>query len=319
MCGTIDIGAYELRPSPAIALTTSANPTPGGSNLTFTSKLAGNCNVPTGTITFLDGGRSFGTAVLDSSGTATLSTAFLVVGQHNITATYPGDFNFESSTSATLVQTITGDPTATTLTVLPNPAAAFSPITLSSVVSSQYGTPTGTVVFSAGGQTLATAALNGAGLATATVSTLGAGTYSIVANYTADTRFQPSSSRAVQEVVIGATTVSSLTAAPNPASYGQPVAFSVRVQNTDGSTLPTGTVQLTEGATPLGAATITAGVGSFTTAALSIGTHTVTSTFKGKATSARARLPRPRRSFLSEQQYHLPPLQTPRTLVNLSP
>ena len=284
-CGTIDIGAYELRPSPPVALTTSANPTPGGSTLVFTTKLTGNCNVPTGTITFFDGGKPFGTAVLDSSGTATLTTAFLVVGQHNITAGYPGDFNFESSTSDTLVQIITGDPTSTTLSVAPNPAAAFSPITLRSQVSSQYGTPTGSVTFSAGPRILATVDLNGAGLATATIPTLGAGTYTIVATYTADTRFQPSSSNTVQEVVNGAQTATSLTAAPNPALYGQPVVVSVRVQNTGGSRLPAGTVQLADGATPLGAATITAGAGSFTTSALSIGKHTITATFQGDGDS----------------------------------
>ena len=283
VCGKIDIGAYELRPHPPIALTSSANPTPGGGSITFTAKLTGNCNVPTGTVTFLDGGTVIGTAVLDSAGIATFSTSFLVVGLHNITATYPGDFNFDDSTSPVLVQIITGDPTATSLSVVPNPATAFSPITLSSLVTSQYGTPTGSVVFRNGNQVLATAALDGNGRAAATISILGAGTYPITANYTADTRFQPSTSAAVQEVVLGANSLTSLSAASNPASVGQPVTFNVSVRSTQVNKIPACTVSITDAGTILGTATLNNGVATFTTSALALGAHPITARYAGSS------------------------------------
>jgi len=282
VCNTIDMGAYELRPHPPIALSTSLNPAPGGSPLTFTAHLTGNCNTPTGTVSFYDGSTSIGTGVLNGSGTALLNTSLLVVGQHNLTAQYPGDFNFDASASDVLVQTITGDPTSTSLGVTPNPASAFAPVTLSSTVISQYGTPTGSVSFTANGTALATAALNGSGKAATTVSTLGAGTYSIVANYTADTRFQPSSSSAVQMVVIGATSVTSLTASPNPSAVTQPIVFTATVRAKQGTITPTGSVTFSDGATALAAVALNpSGVATFTTSLLSFGAHAITAQYAG--------------------------------------
>lgn len=284
VCGTIDMGAYELRPHPPIALASSANPAPGGRPLTFTAALTGNCNVPTGTVTFLDGGKAIGTEALNGSGIAALTTSFLVVGKHNITASYPGDFNFDDSTSDVLVQIITGDPTSTSLRVSPNPAAAFSPITLSSVVTSQYGTPTGSVVFTSGATTLATAPLNANGIAVTTISNLGAGSYTIIANYTADTRFQPSSSAPVQETVVGANTITALTASPNPAAVTQTVTFTVAVRDAQGTAVPTGNVILMDGATDLGTAPLNAnGLAVFNISTLSLGTHAITARYAGSA------------------------------------
>ena len=283
VCGKIDIGAYELRPHPPTTLTSSANPTPGGGSVTFTARLTGNCNVPTGTVTFLDGGLVIGTAVLDSQGVAGFSTSFLVVGQHNVTATYTGDFNFDDSTSPVLVQIITGDPTVTSLSVVRNPAAAFSSIALSSFVSSQYGTPTGSVVFRTGNQVLATAALDETGRAAATISTLGAGTYPITVSYTADTRFQSSTSSSVQEVVVEADSLTSLSASPNPASVGQPVTFNVSVRATQGNNVPTGTVSFMDADTKLGTATLNNGGATFTISALALGAHPVTVRYAGSS------------------------------------
>ncbi len=281
VCNTIDIGAYELRPHPPIALTSSANPTPGGGTITFAAQLTGNCNVPTGTVTFLDGGTVLGTASLNSGAVASFSTSFLVVGNHTITASYSGDFNFEQSVSPILVQVITGDPTITSLTVSPNPATAFTSITLGSTVSSQYGTPTGLVVFSAGADTLATAVLDSSGHASADVRNLGSGTYLITANYTADTRFQPSTSPAVQEVVVGAESELTLTGTPNPAIAGQQVTFTAAVRALQGATIPTGTVTFTNAGTPLGSSILTNGVATFTTTALGLGSHLIVAHYPG--------------------------------------
>ncbi len=283
VCNTVDMGAYELRPHPPIALTSSLNPAPGGSSITFTAALTGNCNVPTGTVTFLDGGQSIGTGILKGSGVATLTTSFLVVGQHQITATYPGDFNFDSSTSDVLIQTITGDPSFTALSVLPNPAAAYSLITLQSYVTSPYGTPTGQVSFFAGPNPVATAALDATGHATAVVSTLGAGTYAMTAHYGADTRFQPSASPAIQETVYGANTATTLNSSLNPAAVTQTVTFTISVRATQGIThTPSGTVTLFDGGNLLGTAQLTAsGTASFASNLLSYGVHTITARYGG--------------------------------------
>ena len=92
VCNTIDMGVYEIRPHPPITLTGSPQTAPGQSNVTFIATVTGNCNMPTGVVTFLDGTTVLGTAPLNSSGIATFDTSFLFVGTHPITATYPGDF-----------------------------------------------------------------------------------------------------------------------------------------------------------------------------------------------------------------------------------
>lgn len=181
--------AYEVHPHPAMTLQTSGGPVPGGTSVTFTAKLTGNCNTPTGTVTFLDGATVIGTAVLDGSAIAIFSTSSLFVGTHTITATYAGDFNFGSITSNPVTEVVTGYPTATTLAVSPNPGNALQPITLSSIVSSAFGTPTGTVTFMAGGNTLGTTTVGASGLASTTISTLGTGNYSITAVYSGSPTF----------------------------------------------------------------------------------------------------------------------------------
>jgi parallel beta-helix repeat protein len=284
VCDTIDMGAYEFHPHPPIVLTSSNNPAPGGSSITFNAQLTGNCNVPSGTVTFLDGTSAIGAGPLDNSGTARMTTSFLVVGQHNITASYPGDFNFGKSTSSTLVQTITGDPTSTTLTVSPNPATAFSPITLSSVVTSPHGTPNGTVVFTTGTETLTTATLDASGHTSATISTLGGGSYSIAANYQATTLFHASSSAPFQETVLGANTATTLTASPNPDTITQAITLTAVVRDTQGSTVPVGNVAFMDGTATLGTAALNAsGIATFTASTLGAGTQVITASYAGTA------------------------------------
>ena len=284
VCGMIDMGVYEVHPQPPITVTSSQNPSVGGTAVNFTANFTGNCNVPTGTVTFYDGATLLGTQTLSAGASASLTTSALTVGSHNITVGYPGDFNFDASTSATLVQVVTGYPTATTLTVSPNPANAFGSITLSSGVTSGFGVPNGTVTFTAGGTVLATATLNANGQATATISSLGAGSYPIVATYSATTTYASSSSASVNETVVGAESITALSATPNPAAAGQTVNFTVTVKAAQGSVIPTGTVVFTDGTATLGTSTVNAGGAAiFTTATLAPGTHSITATYSGGA------------------------------------
>jgi len=285
VCEMIDMGAYEIRPHPPVSLSTSMNPAPGGSKLTFTARVtSANCNMPTGTVTFFDGSTAIGTATLDGSATAALITDFLVVGNHNITAAYSGDFNFDSSTSAVLTQTITGASTSTTLTVVPNPATTLKPITFASNVTSPDIIPNGTVIFTANGQDIATGALNSAGSTSATIPKLGAGTYSVVANYQATTLFHASSSAPLQLTVHGTTSNTTLAASPNPASLTQTVEVSVKVAASGSATVPTGTVTLLDGGNVLKTTTLDAnGSAIVPVSTLSVGTHTITARYGGDA------------------------------------
>jgi hypothetical protein len=81
----------------ATTVSSSMNPAVFGQAVTFTatiSAIAPGVGVPTGTVTFLDGTATLGSATLDATGHATLSTSSLTVGSHSIQASYSGDTNW---------------------------------------------------------------------------------------------------------------------------------------------------------------------------------------------------------------------------------
>jgi hypothetical protein len=57
-------------------------------------------------VTFKDGATTLGTGTLNGSGQATFSTSLLTAGSHSITAVYGGDSDFNGSTSAALIQSV---------------------------------------------------------------------------------------------------------------------------------------------------------------------------------------------------------------------
>jgi hypothetical protein len=57
-------------------------------------------STPTGTVNFSNGSTVLGTATLNASGVATLSTASLAAGSYSLTAQYSGTAGFLASTSA---------------------------------------------------------------------------------------------------------------------------------------------------------------------------------------------------------------------------
>jgi Bacterial Ig-like domain (group 3)/IPT/TIG domain len=87
-----------------VTLTSSQNPSQSDQPATFTATVTGVS--PTGTVTFKNGGTVLGTATLNASRPATLTTSSLSVGTHSITATYDGDANNSPSTSTALLQTV---------------------------------------------------------------------------------------------------------------------------------------------------------------------------------------------------------------------
>lgn len=268
VCGTIDMGVYEVHPHPSITVQSSANPVSGGSSVTFSATVNGNCNVPTGSVTFLDGANTLATEVLNSSALATFTTSSLTVGTHPITVTYPGDINFSDGTSNTVSQVVTGYPSQTALSVAPNSGRAFQALTLMASVTSVFGIPDGSVTFSADGQALATASINPSGIASATTNALGTGTHRIIATYNASTRFAGSTSQPTIVTLVGADTTTVLSLSPISIAPGQTVTLTAHVSATEETRAPTGTVTFVAGTAVLG----TAAVGTNGSVSLSIST-----------------------------------------------
>lgn len=260
-------------------LTSSRNPAIAGQSVTFNVAVTSQSGMPSGSITLTDGSGTLAVLPLNA-GTATYNTTALSVGSHQITATFVASGIYAAS-SATLAETINGQPTATTLSITPNPATAFGTFTLSSTVKAASGAPSGTVTFTSNGLKLGSAPLSDAGQALLTLPAPAAGTYNILATYSGDTTYNTSSSSPVSELVIAAASATTLTASPNPAYQSQPVSLTANVTGTAGQT-PTGTVTFYDGSAKLGTATLSAaGIASLSVTTLAPGTHTLTAAYGG--------------------------------------
>jgi hypothetical protein len=266
-------------------LTTFPNPSGFGQSVTLTATITANggSGAPSGQVTFDDGTASLGSATL-TAGTASLSVSSLSAGSHSITASYAGDANFSGSNSAANSQTVTKATSATSLSGSPNPAALGQAVTLTATVaaSSGSGIPSGTVTFSDAAGPLGTASLDATGKAVISTNFLLAGAHNLTAAYAGDSNFLPSTGTGPQTISKSpsATTVS---ATPNPSSFGQPVVFNVSVVAAGGgSGIPTGTVTISEGLNPIATATLdNTGKAAFSVGNLSGGSHNITASYAG--------------------------------------
>ena len=124
-------------PSTTTTLISSANTALHGTEVTLTASANSSDSVlAMGTVSFLDGTATLGTATLGASGSAAYSTTSLTAGLHSITAVYGGDATHAGSTSAALVQAIA--PTGCTFG-LNSTSQTFSPAGGSGVVNVTTG------------------------------------------------------------------------------------------------------------------------------------------------------------------------------------
>jgi hypothetical protein len=94
------------RANSTTTLKSSMNPSKSGKSVTFTATVKTSTDgTLAGTVNFVDNGTSLGSRTL-SDGFATVSTAALATGTHNITAIYSGDAEFNGSDSANLKQVV---------------------------------------------------------------------------------------------------------------------------------------------------------------------------------------------------------------------
>ena len=265
----------------ATSLASSGTPSLAGQPVTFTATVTtASGAIPNGElVTFYDGSNTLGSAAT-ASGIAAFTASSLPAGGHFITANYPGDGTYLSSTSRKFYQSVQSNPTNTTLSSSLNPSTYGQPVTFNVVVTAQSGTgtPTGSVTLKYGATAFASVALsNGAGTVTTTV--LPAGSLSITANYNGDPNFATSFATLPQSVNVASTTTA-LASTPNPSSLNQTVTFTATVTGQYGGT-PGGTVTFTQGATILGSAESVYGKATITAAFSTTGTYPVIATYSG--------------------------------------
>src|SRR5262249_38500535 len=144
-------GAFAASTSPVVTqtvnlgnssttLASTPNPSTVGQAVTLTatvSPVAPAAGVPTGTVTFRDGGANLGSATL-VNGSASLSVSSLAAGSHSLTVVYSGGGNFAGSTSPAVSQVVNVaviPSTTTSLSSTPNPSTVGQAVTLSPTVT----------------------------------------------------------------------------------------------------------------------------------------------------------------------------------------
>jgi uncharacterized repeat protein (TIGR03803 family) len=260
----------------------SPNPSFSGQGVVFTAavtpKLPG---VPTGTVTFSEGGTNLGASSLNGSGQATLFTSALATGKNVITATYSGDSTYLGS-SASEKQVVYAGGTTLDLTSSANPIATGQPVTFTATINTQpSGNATGTVKFKNGTTIMGTVAVSG-NTASLTTTYGNAGTYFITATYSGNSFYEPSVSYILGQVVQAATTTT-IASSQNPSQNGSPVIFTVTVASTGGT--PTGTVQINIPGYYYQSPTLALSAGSaqYTTSLLPVGNPVITASYLGNA------------------------------------
>jgi hypothetical protein len=171
--------------------------------------------------------------------------------------------------------------TTTALSSSLNPSTYGQAVIFSASVTSGLGAPPDgeTVTFKKGTMVWGTGALSG-GSTSLTTSTLPAGTDRIKAMYSGDSKFGPSTSTAVKQVVSKATTTTTLVSSQNPSNFGQFVTFTASVAPQVSGTVP-GPVTFYDGTTAKKTVSLSGGVAKYTTSTLPSGTHSITATYNG--------------------------------------
>ena len=223
------------------ALATSlATATPGAA-ITLTASVFG--TNPTGSVSFAANGNALGTEAV-VNGTATLPTSFANTGSYSVTATYEGDSDNTASTSAAVDITITAGTSATTLQASPSAGNVNGQITLKASVTGD--SPTGSVSFAAGSNSLGTATLTN-GVATLQTSFAAAGSYTVTATYKGDQNNSASTSSGVTIVIAAPDFTIAATPTSGSITPGQTATFTFTVSPVGGYA---GTVKFSCGTLP---------------------------------------------------------------------
>ena len=267
--------------APTITLATSETAPALGASVTFTATLAGGAS-PGGTVTFKDGATTLGTGTISGT-TASFTTTALTVGAHSITAVYGGDTNNATATSAAVTVTVGQVAPTITLAASDNAPLLGGSVTFTATLSGG-ASPSGAVTFKDGATTLGTGTISGT-TASFTTTALSVGAHSIAAVYGGDTNNATATSAAVTVTVGQVAPTITVSASDTTPSLGASVTFTATLS---GGASPSGTVTFKDGATTLGTGSISGTTASFTTAALSVGAHSITAVYGGDTNNATA-------------------------------
>jgi hypothetical protein len=229
---------------------------------------------PTGTVTYLNGASTIGTATVNLGGEAELNYVPVPSATpYSITARYSGDASYNASTSAASTFTIVKDTPSLSIvtgTGASSPITAVSGDTSLSVgvqntanlaaeqANGMYivnypvaptgavtvsGLPGGTLTFPALSAVVNPSSLFTAGVATLALPTETAGTYTLTISYPGDSNYNATSTTATITITAPTGIPTTTTATATPAtSYATPAVVNFTVTGTTAGGPPTGTV-----------------------------------------------------------------------------
>ncbi len=268
-----------------VTLASSANPAVYAQPLTLSAVVNSNGGNATGTVAFVEGNTTLGTAALNGSQQASLTLSTLTPGTHIILAQYLGNGAEAASNSQALTLSVK-QTTALTIASGSNPSPTLNPITFTATLTDAgAATATGSVTFSDGTAILGTSAVDASGHAAVTVPKLTAGTHSITAKYSGDTANFPSTATPLAQVVQLRPTVTTVTGSATDPTNPQQVTL-IAVVKGEGSVSPSGTVSFTAGSLTLGVATVDETGVATVTVIFETATQNVTTAYSGDASYA---------------------------------
>lgn len=202
---------------------------------------------PDGTVQLLVDGNATGAPVALTNGSASFAPlTSLTAGSHTLAAAYSGSARYLTD-SDQVQQQVTQADTAVALVANPSPSLQDQEVRFTATVAATSpgsGSPTGTVTFFAGSDSIGSAPLSG-GSAVLEVSDLAPGSYQVTARYAGDDDYRSSESSPISHTVIEGSavveTTTTLTSSANPSTYGELITFRAQVAAGDGT--PVGTVQ----------------------------------------------------------------------------
>jgi hypothetical protein len=260
-------------------LTSSLNPSTYGKSVTFTATVKPTTSgSPTGSVQFLNGTTLLSTVTTSSSGVATYTTSTLPGGSDSITAVYVGNSNYETSTSAALKETVALAATSSSVTTSVNPSTFGQSVTITATVTSSGGSPSGNMSIKNNGVTFGSATVTN-GKATFTTTTLPVGSNSITVLYDGNADFNYSTSPAVVQKVIAASTATTVSSSLNPSTFGESVTLTATVTSSGGT--PTGNVSFKKNGATFGSVALVGGKATITTTTLAVGADSITALYDG--------------------------------------
>lgn len=267
------------------ALASSGSPTVTGEPVTFTATVAvvapGGDDLAGG-VQFDVDGEPYGTAVPLDGDTAELTISNLRPGNHQVKATYNGNADFASSSSAETTHGVNRAETTVGLQTSNPDAVAGEPLTFTAevdVVGPGAGNPTGVVQFASDGEPIGDPVPINNGAATSPPTGLDAGAHVITADYQGDADFAGNTAQLTQEVAAAHTTTT-VTTSPNPSVVGQPVTVrAVVAPVAPARGTPGGAVQFTIDGEPGAFATLEDGASQIVLSDLGRGSHEITATY----------------------------------------